>query len=181
MGNATHARETFLALRADIAAALGVPAQDVTILSMTQTVAADGRSSNLHVTFAVRGHSVEQCREGMQREGTFTRTASANRATVTSISVQPRQAAAGPACGTACIVGVSVGALVAIVAAVVLTAVITTKLMAKRRRPTHGAVVIAQVIKTPVENTLDPEVVATADSEYSDEEEPEPAAAAASP
>jgi len=111
------------AMKADIAASLGVPTANVTITSLTRTVSADGQSEHVVVSFSVEGHVT-----GNAAEGTFTQTRTATGGTVSNVAVRPQQQqqASQPAsqelCGVACLVAVSVAAVALIVAAVGVTA-----------------------------------------------------------
>jgi len=121
------------ALKADIAASLGVDAANVTITSLTRTVSADGQSEHVVVSFSVEGHVT-----GDAAQGTFTQTRTATGGTVSNVAVRPQQqeAARPPQelCGVACLVAVSVAAVAVIIAAVSLTALVLLRKRETRKQ-----------------------------------------------
>jgi len=178
-GNATdprsHDAQMGDAVRADIAAVLGVQPSQVIVTGYEETTEADG-STSLRVQFAVAPEVKDQMNHTRLREGEYTRTAAtANTTRISVLSVEPApRENRGPQCGTGCIIGVAVGGTVALVAAVVVTAFVTAKLMkARKTKKITAGVVVATTTAVAPKTMIDIVPGAADDDDEADLSDPE--------
>jgi hypothetical protein len=140
-------------LAVDIAVAMGVPVDRVTIVSLSETQV-DG-TSMLVVEFVVASATQAEMEAGVRR-GTFTQTSTALGVRTLHVSLPPPNPPAEQPkpelCGVGCVVGISIAAVAMVVAAVATT--YSCMLQRQTARKDHGVVVVAQTVPAKVTNVL---------------------------